>query len=330
MTGSAQPGIESPSIGATTIDVDAISDSSLTPRVSVVIATFNMGRFVSTAVESVLSQTISDLEVIVVDDGSTDDTADVLNTFSDNPRVKLIFQRNQGQPKAKNAGWRAAAGRFVAFCDADDYWLHDKLALQLPLLENQPQVGVVYSKTVYLDTSGNISEPVQTYQPRGKILEDLFVTNHVPFGTAVVRRTCLEEVGGFDETIPMGIDWDLWLRIARSWEFDCVPDATYVYRRWDGQMSHNWRGRYECALRIMERFLTSNPGEVSPRVVATAYADTYTNFAAACMQHGPDEFKVGLRYTARALANRPTFWPAWRVLMRAPVTRIRSALARSN
>lgn len=301
---------------------DAASEAK--PLVSVVIATYNMGQHLAEAVSSVLAQTVTNLEVIVVDDGSTDDTREVLQAFASDRRVRIIWQENRGQPKAKNAGWRAARGRFIAFCDADDYWLPNKLALQMPLFERNRRVGVVYSKTLSVDSAGTIYPPAQRIQPKGDVLEQLFIRNRVPFGTAVVRRECLEQANGFDEAIPMGIDWDLWLRVALEWEFDCVSDATYVYRRWSGQMSHNWRGRYRCALLIMRRFLANNPGRLSPQTVATAYADTHTSLGDMHLQQGLSDSLVGLGHVATALRYRPSFWPAWRLLLTLPAQLMRA------
>ena len=300
-------------------------NSAAIPEVSVIVATYNMGQHVGEAIASVLAQQGHDLEVIVVDDGSTDATPQALKAFADEPRVRVLTQQNHGQPKAKNAGLRAARGRYIAFCDADDYWLPCKLDLQLPLLEQNSAVGVVYSSILLLHADGRAEEPREHRKSRGDVLSRLFINNMVPFGTAVVRRECIEEAGGFDEDIPMGIDWDLWLRIATRWEFDFVAEPTYVYRIWDGQMSHNWRGRYDCALRIMDRFVVNHPGLLSKDVIAAAYADTYTNLSAACLTHRG--FRASLPYIARALSHRPLFWPAWRVLLDVP-TRLRLGRSR--
>ena len=292
------------------------------PEVSVVIATYNMGRYLAEAVNSVLAQPEVDLEVVVVDDGSTDDTLEVMTAFSADPRVRLIAQENQGQPRAKNAGIRASRGRFIAFCDADDYWLPDKLALQLPLFERNPHTGVVCSSTLALHEDGEVRSHPHAPLQRGRILEALFLRNLIPFGTAVVRRECLEQVGLFDESIAMGIDWDLWLRVAVDWEFDFTPEPTYVYRIWDGQMSKNWRGRYESAFRIMENFLSRYPDSVSPRVISAAYADTYTNLAAEELAHlGMGPFFRSLR---QALRHHPTYGPTWRLLLLMPLYRWRA------
>jgi glycosyltransferase involved in cell wall biosynthesis len=296
-----------------------------TPEVSVIIATYNMARHLGEAVTSVLAQRSHDFEVIVVDDGSKDDTGRVLAGFAQDRRVRVIRQDNQGQPKAKNAGIQASRGRLLAFCDADDYWLPDKLERQLPLFARSSQPGVVYSPVSILQDDGTLHTPRQDCL-RGDILGELFVRNVVPFGTAVVRRECIEAAGGFDESIPMGIDWDLWLRIAAHWHFDCVPEPTYVYRVWAGQMSHNWQGRYECALKIMASFLANHPGRIPQVVVDTAYADTYTSLASAHLEH------VGawqcLSYLSRALRHRATYAPAWRLLLGMPYYLLRDKVMR--
>lgn len=297
------------------------------PEVSVVIATYNMGQYVRQAILSVLAQPDQNLEVVVVDDGSTDNTREVLREFAEDSRVRILLQENQGQPKAKNAGWRIARGRFIGFCDADDYWLPNKLALQLPLLKANPRVGVVYSTVMILETDGTLRPSRKRSHDCGNFLERMFVYNLVPFGTAAIRRECLEQVGGFDESIPMGIDWDLWLRIALDWEFDLVNEPTYVYRIWPGQMSHNLKKRYECALIIMQRFLEAHPDRLPNKVISTAYADTYTNFAAFYLNQSSPAIKAGLSLLARALACRPGFWPAWRLLLGLPYRGLRNFIS---
>jgi glycosyltransferase involved in cell wall biosynthesis len=310
--------------GVAAIAPVVLQPGEVVPLVSVVIATYNMGTYVVQAVNSVLEQQGIDLEVVVVDDGSTDDTQAALAQFSENPYVRVIVQPNRGQPCAKNAGLRASRGQFIAFCDADDFWLPNKLTLQLPLFAQNPQVGVVYSPVLILHTDGSLSEETGRDFYRHDVLEELFLRNIVPFGTAVVRRDCFERLGGFDHSIPMGIDWDLWLRIAVEWDFDFVNQPTYIYRIWDGQMSANWRKRYECALRIMANFLERHPGRLSDQVIATCYADTYTNLALEQVRH----VGIGAALTAirKALACRVDYWPTWRLLLTLPWIRYQRSI----
>lgn len=275
-----------------------------------------MGQFVGEAVRSVLQQEDVALEVVVVDDGSTDNTQGELEVFRPDPRVQVIAQGNRGQPRAKNAGVEAARGEFIAFCDADDYWLPGKLAVQLPLFAENPSLGVVCSSAYTLYPDGSMDDPSRSKRKfyRGRVLGQLFRGNIVPFGTAVVRRECFEQHGGFNESIPMGIDWELWLRYALHWEFDFVTEPTYVYRVWGGQMSKNLTRRYECALEIMDSFLAQYPRALSRGTVSAAYAETYTNFANLQYRTaGRSEAVATLR---KALAHRFLFTPAWKALVR--------------
>lgn len=245
------------------------------PLVSVVIATYNMGQYLPMAVRSVLDGDYQSIEVIIIDDGSQDGTKDQLGDLINDPRVNYIYQDNAGQPKAKNAGVKIAKGEFIAFCDADDAWRSDKLSKQLPLFAD-PEVGVVYTEVSYIDQHGNAySKPIPYERHSGWVAEKVLLKNFIPFGTAVVRKSCFDDVGLFDESIQMGIDWDLWLRCSLSWKFQYVSDATYIYREWDGQMSTNYQGRYQSAFHILDKFEKNYGDQISRRALKAARADNY-------------------------------------------------------
>jgi glycosyltransferase involved in cell wall biosynthesis len=244
-------------------------------------AAYNCADYLGPAVESVLRQTYRHLELHIVNDGSTDGTGEVARRYLSDPRVRYYEQANAGQTRAKNRGIEASTGQFIAFCDADDLWLPDKLALQIPRFRHSDRVGVVYSRCTWIGPDGKrvaVEVPEDRYQS-GRITEALFKSNIIPFGTAVVRRSCLDEMGSFDERYRMGIDWDLWLRLSTRFEFVCVNESTYLYRIWPGQMSKDWRGRYDAAFRIMSEFLARNPGLLPPAVVRDAWVDCYVQRA---------------------------------------------------
>ncbi len=247
--------------------------------VSVVIASYNMGQYLSQAVTSVCASTYTNIEIIIIDDGSSDNTKELIQSCLSDERVKYIYQENQGQPKAKNHGMRVAQGEFIAFCDADDLWEPNKLELQIPLFSD-PKVGVVYTDTSNIDENNkryNVKSPYQRYS--GKVTDQLLITNFVPFGTAVIRRECIEQGGPFDEQFRMGIDWDLWLRLSLDWEFLYISDQTYIYRTWSGQMSTNYRGRYEHTFAILKNFDKKFGHKINRRVIRKAWADNYINKA---------------------------------------------------
>lgn len=282
------------------------------PLVSVVIATYNAGPYLQEAIDSVLCQTVSDLELLVIDDGSTDGTRALVEAISDR-RLSYVWQANAGQTSAKNHGIRLARGTFIAFCDGDDFWYPNKLELQLPLFAASPAVGVVYSAVEQIDEHGRALDHSASPLHRGNVTEQLFMSNFVPFGTSVVRRECIERVGAFDEALRMGIDWDLWLRISAHYEFDYVAAPTYAYRIWSGQMSRNWRGRYSSAFRIMEKFLSAHPGKISPALRRKAIADTYANRGRSRMQEHPF---AAVGDGIRAVMYDPTAPYSWKTVGR--------------
>ncbi len=245
------------------------------PLVSVVIATYNMGQYIDQAVDSILNQTWSNIEVVVIDDGSTDNTQETMGKYSADQRVIYIRTPNQGQPKAKNCGINNTHGEFIAFCDADDLWESNKLEVQMPLFSN-PRVGVVYSEVSNIDENNiRYIKPALETRHTGKVTNQMLIENFVPFGTAIIRRQCIEKDGIFDEEFRMGIDWDLWLRYSLNWEFAYTPERTYIYRVWSGQMSNNYRGRYEFANRILNKFITQHKEHLDPKFVKKAWADMY-------------------------------------------------------
>jgi glycosyltransferase involved in cell wall biosynthesis len=286
--------------------------------VSVVIATYNMGRYLPQAVQSVLAQTYANVEVQIVDDGSSDDTGQVVRRWEHDERVRVHRQSNGGQAQARNRGIALSQGRYVAFLDADDEWLPEKLGRQMPLFAS-PQVGVVYSEYECMDGEGRALPKPPTRMYRGRITAALLIDNFVSFQTAVVRRECLERHGAFDESVRMGDDYDLFLRLSAHYEFDFIPEPTVRYRIWSGQMSKNYRRRYESGIHTMRRFLENNPGLVSAPQIRTAWAHTYTGRGNNTLWR---ERKRGaaMQDYLRALSFRPDYWPAWRAIFRSLIT----------
>jgi|CXWL01.1.fsa_nt_gi glycosyltransferase involved in cell wall biosynthesis len=286
------------------------------PAVSVVIATYNMGRYLGDAIDSVLKQTMDDLDVHVIDDGSTDNTREVVSRFSHDRRVHYCWQKNAGQARAKNQGIQLSQGALVAFCDADDMWLADKLERQCPLFENADDVGVVYSRTLRLiECDSRVEEEVVEPYCSGSVTAEIFRYNFIPFGTAIVRRRCLQELGAFDERYRMGIDWELWLRLSTRYKFRFLDSTTYVYRVWDGQMSANWRGRYDYAFRIMDEFLRKYPDAISSEVAREAWAHSFVQ-RARVRSYVSGEHALGIVDIGRALRCMPGYLHAWKSLVR--------------
>jgi glycosyltransferase involved in cell wall biosynthesis len=287
--------------------------------VSVIVPSYNMAHFLPQAVQSALNQSYANLEVLIVDDGSTDDTAKVVRQWEGNPRVRVHRQANGGLSHARNQGIALTRGPFIALLDADDTWATEKIAWQMRLFAGRPEVGVVYSDFALMDREGKALSRGPMHMHRGWVSGALLIENFVPASAAVARRECFERYGGFDTNLRTGEDYDMWLRLSPHYQFDFVPEPAIRYRIWGGQMSKDYRARYETGIRTMERFLNNNPDVVDQAVVRRAWAHTYTGRGNVTLWRGRDRL-AALRDYLRALSFRPGYWPAWRAILRSFIT----------
>ena len=204
------------------------------PTVSVIIPTYNRGHLINRAINTVLVQTFQDFEVIVVDDGSTDNTIEVVNRLSDDRVSLLKINENRGASFARNRGIELAAGRYIAFQDSDDEWKKDKLKKQIQVFNNAaPEVGLVYTGYWNAKDDGKTYLPSPSIRPKEGYLHNVLLEgNFIAMPTALVRKECLLRVGLFDEHLPRLQDWDLWLRISKECFFRFInePLATAYFQ----------------------------------------------------------------------------------------------------
>lgn len=268
----------------------------MTPVVSVVMAAKNYARFLPEAIESVRSQTFTDWELVIVDDGSTDDTPAAVKPYLADPRMKYVRSDRLGQSRAKNLGLRLSRGAFIAFLDADDAWMPTKLEKQVAAF--RPEVGVVFCGRELMDESGTaIPRPPAPPPPTGRVLDAMFVQNFVCFSSAMVRRSVFDHVGAFDPGLALAIDYDLWLRVARHYEFAYVPEPLVRYRTGHGNLSQKLADRVATAFSIMHR----HRGAIAPAAVAEGYASTARTMGWVLRSAEPG---TALAWYARALT-----WP---------------------
>lgn len=199
------------------------------PLVSVIIPTYNRAHLVTEALRSVFGQTFKEYEVIVVDDGSTDGTGEILKSYAD--RIRYIYQENEGIAGARNRGILLSRGKYIAFLDSDDRWLPEKLERQIAYLEAHPKVGLLCTHLFRYEIGRE--EAREKCPPKfPKDFEELLEgPNGVPTSTAVVRRDCFMAVGLFDPTLPPIEDWDMWLRIAQRFQMDCLKEVLSENRK---------------------------------------------------------------------------------------------------
>lgn len=200
------------------------------PLVSVIIPCYNYGHLLSEAIVSVLAQTFSDYEIIVVDGGSTDNTRMVAESYGG--PVRYIYAPSPSANNSRNVGIRAARGQYIAFLDADDKWLPEKLELQVALIATKPQVGLVYAGMYMFEsrTGAIISHINLGRLKRGRVLRLLYLDQFVSSATPLIRREVFERVGFFAEDRATSDDWEMWLRIAVEYDFDFVPQHLALYR----------------------------------------------------------------------------------------------------
>ena len=207
------------------------------PKVSVVIPTYNLAHFIAEAIQSILGQTFSEFEVIAVDDGSTDNTKDVVNSFKD-PRIRYIYQENHGVSAARNTGIQASSSEYIAFLDSDDVLMENALEKGAQVLERHPEVGFSYGQEYLMDERRRVfhlrkQRHKYSYVREGieEIKEFLLHGNYVCTSTVMARRRCLYDVGLFDPTFrPGSEDFDLWVRLAKRYAVAYIAEPLVKYR----------------------------------------------------------------------------------------------------
>lgn len=212
------------------------------PLISAIIPNYNYELYVGFAIDSVLSQTYSNIEIIVVDDGSSDGSRDVLAAYGD--RIKVVFQQNQGVSAARNAGVEVSRGELIAFLDADDVWLPTKIEKQVMRFAADKELGLVHVGVEEVDADNKLLH-THTAGLDGSVSEKMVMLTHESiFGGgsgSMIPRTVFHEVGGFDTRISTSADWDLHYRISDRYKVGFVPEILLTYRVHGTNMHGNVR-----------------------------------------------------------------------------------------
>lgn len=208
------------------------------PLVTALIPTYNRAAYVTKAIDSALAQTWPSVEVLVINDGSPDNTDEVLAAYGD--KIRVVNQANAGLSRARNAGIEQAKGEFIALLDDDDIWLPQRLSIQMPHMLANPDVGLIGGAARLIDSDG---EPVGTHTPRtGEPIEvrpkALFTANRISCPTALVRRSALFEAGLFDPDITYAEDYAMWLKISERHRILTCREQVALYRVWSNNMTH--------------------------------------------------------------------------------------------
>ena len=226
--------------------------------VGVIVPAFNAAKTLPIALESVASQTFDDWQILLVDDGSTDNTAEVVAPFLDRfgARMLYIVQENRGLPAARNAAIRASSAEFLALLDADDVWLPCRLAESVQVLRQRPLAGLAYGCITTIDQDGRLGETFAGNRryAEGRIAPHIYMRQvELPCPTITFRRRCIDEVGFFDETMRATEDRDLWLRIALRYEVAFVPRVLALYRVSPSSMSTDPERMLQAQMQFIEK-----------------------------------------------------------------------------
>lgn len=217
-------------------------------NVSVVIPCFNAAEYLGTAIESVLAQTRPPAEIIVSDDGSTDDSVRIAESFG----VTVVRGEHGGTSKARNAGIAAASGELIAWLDADDLWLPAKLERQVPEFSRR-EVALVYGRQRRFRQLDALGKEWPPELPQGDVFVPLYYFCFMPSSSVIVRRSAILGEAGFDESLSSAVDWDMWLRIAIRWQVAGVSAVVSLYRVHDQQISAKKAQQIVNVLRLQQK-----------------------------------------------------------------------------
>jgi glycosyltransferase involved in cell wall biosynthesis len=274
------------------------------PAISVIIGAYNVERFVAAAIQSALSQTFGDFELIVADDGSTDDTLAVVREFTDS-RISVLAFPHRGPTWLLNDCVARSRGRYLAFLDGDDVWAPRRLERHVEYMDARPGADLTFSLSRIIDENGRdtgiTSRSFQGPLPFHHLLADNLMAN----GSAVmIRRTALEQAGLFDTAMEASYDHDCWLRIAllRPGNILCIPEVLTFYRRRRGQITGDWRRMERASHHMAEKFHVSRPREAA-RAERRRRENLYRYLAMIAFESGA--YAEGLKLLLRSAAASP-------------------------
>jgi len=258
------------------------------PQVSVIIPTYNRSWSIKEAIDSVLAQDYTEFELIVVDDGSTDHTSDVLDSYGDD--IKVLSQKNKGVSAARNRGIAEASGKFIAFLDSDDLWLPQKLTLQIEFINQTPDALICQTEEVWIRNGLRVNPKKRHKKPSGMIFKPSLELCLVSPSAVMIQRSLLDRVGGFDETLPACEDYDLWLRISCRFPVHLI-DAPLIIKRGghDDQLSRG-AGLDRFRIKAIEKIIKSGIlSDDQYRAAVKTLKKKCDIYAAGCRKRGREE-----------------------------------------
>lgn len=275
------------------------------PKVSVIIPTYNAVDYLSETVDSVLQQTFTDWELIIVDDGSSDQTVSWIAELVD-PRIRLICQENQGVTVARNTGITKSCGEYIAFLDHDDLWHPTKLEKQVRCLDKNPTVGLVHTWMVSVDAQGMSTGRIMASDAEGDVWAKLLEKNTVASSSVMLRRTCLSTAGVFstERELYTVEDWEFWIRIAAHYPFGVIKEPLLSWRQHANNGSKNWRLMKQAYRLVIEKAFESVPSELM-YLKDRSYGHANLCLAWRVLQSGDKDYKQAIQFRQQAIHHYP-------------------------
>ncbi len=287
------------------------------PIVSIIIPTRNRGALLRAALGSVASQTFDDWQVIVVDDGSEEDLGPVIDSFAG--PIRRIRIAKSGPAAARNVGIDAADTEYLAFLDSDDLWLPDHLFRGIELLRREPRVGLVYHGAEAIDQAGRVvGQRKARREPSGWVAEPLLAYDFIPTPSVICRREVLQQAGCFDEALPCGEDYDLWLRMSLLCEFGRVDEPLMQRRLHADNLSRRNKARAQVARAVLKERFCQRPqvrGVVRESFARAVLGEAFRRAGRGLLLGGWPV--TARRFLRRGLHYRPLCPRAWVLLGRA-------------
>lgn len=309
---------------------EELENNSPAPLVSVVMPIYGVERFVAEAIDSVLSQTFTDFEFIIVDDVSPDNSRSICEEYSDERIRIVIHEKNRGLAGARNTGIRQARGKYIALLDSDDKWTMDKLEKHVEHLNNSPKIGVSFSRSVFMNEEGELMNTYQMPKLSGITPEHLLCRNPIGNGSApVIRREVFADIAFednlygetedyfFDDNFRQSEDIECWIRIASltEWDIEGLSDALTVYRLNSGSLSANIPKQLATWEAVIDKARIHSPDLVNRAGgLARAYQLRYLSRQAIRLQDG----KLALSLVGQAIKQEPSI--LWREPSRTLMT----------
>lgn len=288
-------------------------DNGGLPLISVIIATYNRQDFIVEAVQSALDQTYKNIEVIIVDDGSTDDSSSVIDrAFGEDSRVSYYYQDNNKRASAFNHGLQYARGEYVAIVDSDNRWLPRRLELGYEALVNNPEYDIVYGDIILIDENGNEISRENMKRYSGNIANKLIKDNCVSINTALVPRRCFDELGPMDISRKRADDYELWLRFSTAYRFLYIPEFMAEYRVMADQISSDKTKRFEANWEIITDFRKRFPDALTQEEFDSGFATFHIRKARYLASQGNK--REALAEMRHAFRLRPWARGSWRSL----------------